>query len=160
MTQKTFLMLKPDAYDDNLVDIIIKELESKGLKIESSVELNVDIDIMKTLLDHYHEVIDRMDPSFNYVGKLFNTFYYFGSKKIRPMIVTYDGTEDIIDLTRTLVGKTSPVDADPNSIRGKYSTDSYDKAGEAVRLVQNLVHASDSHESVEREIGIWSKYFK
>ena len=157
MTQKTFLMLKPDAYDNNLVDIIIEELESNGLKIESSVELDVNIDIMKTLLDHYHEVIDRMDPSFNYVGKLFNTFYYFGSKKIRPMIVTYEGKEDIIDLTRTLVGKTSPVDADPNSIRGKYSTDSYDKA---VRLVQNLVHASDSHESVEREIGIRSKYFK
>ena len=57
-----------------------------------------------------------------------------------------------------MAGKTNPQEADPNSIRGKYSDDSYDKASAGVRLVNNVIHASDSKESAERELKIWEKY--
>ena len=113
---------------------------------------------MKTLIEHYAGVIDSMDKTFNFPGKLFNSFYYEGPHFIMPMEVSYDGEEDIITLTRTLAGKTNPQDADSNSIRGKYSDDSYDKAGADVRLVNNVIHASDSKESAERELMIWKKY--
>ena len=39
-------------------------------------------------------------------------------------------------------------------IRRKYSDDSYEKASAAVRLVNNVIHASDSHESAQRELNI------
>lgn len=159
MRQRTFLMFKPDAYRDNLVDTIKKELENNELVIENYTELEVDIDVMKTLLEHYHINIDEMDPEFNFVGKMFNSFYFHGKKKIGPMIVTYDKDEDITQYTRKLIGKTSPELADVNSIRGKYSSDGYGQAGAENRLVSNLVHASDSIESANRELKIWSEYF-
>ncbi len=159
MRQRTFLMFKPDAYRDDLVETIKKELENNGLVIEEYIELEVDIDVMKTLLEHYRLNIDEMDPNFNFVGKMFNSFYFHGKKKIGPMIVSYDLDEDITIYTRNLIGKTSPELADINSIRGKYSTDGYGQAGAENRLVNNLIHASDSPESANRELNIWSKYF-
>ena len=159
MRQRTFLMFKPDAYRDDLVETIKKELENNGLVIEEYIELEVDLDVMKTLLEHYHLNINEMDPEFNVVGKMFNSFYYYGKKKIGPMIVSYDQDEDITVFTRNLIGKTSPELADINSIRGKYSTDGYGQAGAENRLVNNLVHASDSLESADRELKIWTKYF-
>lgn len=159
MIQKTFMMLKPDAFINELDGLLINELQSKGLNIEISKELNVDMEIMKILFEHYHEVIDRKGKSFNFAGKLFNSFYFGESKKILIMVVTYDQS-DIIEYTRNLIGKTEPASAEPNSIRGKYSKDSYDKAEQEIRLVNNLIHASDSHESAARELQIWKKYLE
>ncbi len=157
--EKTLLILKPDVFDRGLEDVLVDELKAKGLRIETSKELFVDMEVMKALLSHYHEVIDRMGKDFNFVGKLFNSFYFMGSRKILLMVVTYDGS-DIIDYTRTLIGKTEPCSADPASIRGKYSQDSYQKANEEIRLLNNLIHASDSYESVERELNIWQSYLE
>jgi nucleoside-diphosphate kinase len=159
MKQKTFLMFKPDAYRDDLVDIIKEELKRHGLVIEKYITLDVDMEIMKTLLEHYRLNIEDMDPEFNFVGKMFNSFYYFGPKKIGPMVISFEGDEDITVYTRRLIGKTSPELADKDSIRGKYSTDGYQQAGAENRLVSNLLHASDSMESALRELNIWSKYF-
>lgn len=159
MTQKTFLMLKPDAFYNKLNDILLNELTAKGLHIEVSKVINIDIEVMKTLLEHYHEVIDRMGKPFNFAGKLFNSFYFSEPKKILIMAVSYEEA-DVIDYTRSLIGKTEPISADPNSLRGKYSKDSYDKAEKDIRLVNNLIHASDSHESANRELNIWKKYLE
>ena len=57
MKQKTFMMLKPDAFT-NQYEEILKDLKAHGLKIEKQVKLEVDMDVMKTLLDHYKGVID------------------------------------------------------------------------------------------------------
>ena len=54
----------------------------------------------------------------------------------------------------------NPQDAGADTIRGKYSDDSYEKASAAVRLVNNVIHASDSHESAQRELNIWKSYLK
>ena len=77
-----------------------------------------------------------------------------------PMMITYEGNQDIIEYTRALVGKTNPKDAGKDTIRGKYSHDDYEQATKQWRLVNNVIHASDSHESAERELAIWRKYFE
>lgn len=159
MKQTTFMMLKPDAFENGSASNILRDLENAGLCIESGKEISVDMHVMQTLLLHYEEVINKFDKSFNYPGKMFNTFYYKENPKIYPMKVSYEG-EDIIAYTRTLVGATNPVDADADSIRGKYSKDSYDLAGFDVRLVNNLIHASDSLENAEKELALWSEYLK
>lgn len=160
MKQETFMMLKPDAFETHHEDDVVALLRSQGLSIISNPTVLVTMDIMKVLLEHYQGVIDDMPKDFNFPGKLFNSFYYDGPHYIMPMRITYDGEDDIITLTRTLIGKTNPADADTDTIRGMYSDDDYEKAGKAVRLVKNVIHASDSHESALRELAIWEQYLK
>lgn len=160
MTQKTFMMLKPDAFASDNEQAIISDLESHGLHVSKYGKVNVDMGVMKTLIQHYQGVIDAMSKDFNFPGKLFNSFYYDGPHFIMPMEIVYEGDEDIIAYSRTLVGKTNPQAADANSIRGKYSKDNYDLATAEVRLVNNVIHASDSKESAEQELAIWKDYLR
>lgn len=155
MKQTTFLMIKPDGikYQDEIIDI----LEAQGLQIEVKNKIKVDINVMRTLLLHYHEVIDRMGKEFNYVGKMFNSFY-FGDFEIIPMKASYEKDQDIIELTRTLAGATNPAEADEKTLRNMFSNDNYEIADREERLVNNVIHASDSHESAERELHIWGAY--
>jgi nucleoside-diphosphate kinase len=51
---------------------------------------------------------------------------------------------DAIRVVRRLVGKTDPVEALPGTIRGDFGLD----------ITDNLIHASDSRESFEREVRI------
>lgn len=152
--QETFMMLKPDAFSNNCVEEVLKDLEEHGLHVELSKVVKVDMEIMKVLLEHYKGVIDTMDQSFDFAGKLFTTFYY-GPHYIMPMKVTYQGKEDIITYSRELVGKTNPAQASKGTIRGDFSSDNYDQANAGHRLVNNVIHASDSKESANRELNIW-----
>lgn len=160
MKQTTFMMLKPDAFASGNVEKILKDIEAHGLCIEKSVEVEVTMEVMKTLLEHYEQVIDSMKKEFDFPGKLFNSFYYEGPHYLMPMIVSYEKEEDIITYTRALAGKTNPKDADANSLRGKYSKDDYEQATKEWRLVNNVIHASDSKENAQRELAIWQAYFK
>ena len=158
MKQYTYMMLKPDAFEDGKKEAILKELEALGLHVEASKEVEVTMEEMKVLLEHYRDVIDSMEKEFNFPGKLFNTFYYDGPHFIMPMKVSYEGEEDIIAYSRKHIGKTNPQEAYKDTIRGKYSNDGYDKSGPENRLVYNLIHASDSQESAKRELRIWQEY--
>lgn len=159
MKQYTFMMLKPDAFINHHQEDIIQMLKENHLVIEKSAQLEVTMEVMQTLLFHYQQVIDEKGKDFNFPGRLFNTFYFDGPHYIMPMCVSYEGEEDIITYTRHLVGKTNPIQASPDSIRGKYSQDSYVKADQEFRLVNNVIHASSSHVDVSRELEIWEKYF-
>lgn len=160
MKQYTYMMLKPDAFVDDKDKKVIEKLEQYGLHVEKSCVLKVNMDIMKNLLEHYQFVIDEKGKAIDFTGKLFNTFYYDGPHYIMPMVVSYDGNEDIIAYSRQIVGKTNPAQADPHSIRGCFSDDSYEKADIDYRLVNNIIHASDSHDSAKRELEIWHQYLK
>ncbi|MNG25935.1 Nucleoside diphosphate kinase [compost metagenome] len=50
--------------------------------------------------------------------------------------------DQVIALSRTMIGKTNSLEAAPGTIRGDY----------AVHTNLNLIHGSDSPESAEREI--------
>lgn len=158
--QKTFMMLKPDAFMNNNEDAIIKMLEDHNLIVHKKVLVQVDMDIMKILLEHYHQVIDERGKDFNFPGKMFNNFYFDGPHYIMPMIIEYDGDEDIIEYTRSLVGKTNPSKADSGTIRATFSDDDYIKAEADNRLVNNVIHAADSLESVKRELKVWENILR
>ena len=64
---------------------------------------------------------------------------------------------DSIAAVRKLAGATSPDRAEPTTIRGMYSKDSYEIADKEARAVRNVVHASDSVDSAEKEISVWFK---
>lgn len=153
--QETFMMIKPDGI--NHQSEIIGMLKEAGLTIKSENKIHTDMTIMQVLLMHYKDVIDEMGKEFNFPGKLFNSFY-FGSFDIVVLHVTYDGDEDIITKTRTLVGATNPQNADEGTIRHRFSTDNYEIAGQENRLLNNVIHASDSKDSAKRELKIWEAY--
>lgn len=160
MKQYTYMMLKPDAFQGNQPDAILKMMEDHGLCVESSQVVEVNMDVMKVLLEHYHQVIDDKGAAFNFPARLFHTFYFDGPHWIMPMKVSYTGSEDIIAYSRKLVGKTNQIEAAPGTIRGTFSHDNYDLADQENRLVNNVIHASDSIESAKRELEIWKMYLE
>lgn len=133
MTNRTFIMCKPDAVERGLVGEVIARIERKGLKL-AAVELRTaDEELAKA---HYDEHVDK--PFF---GELVS---FLTRSPAVAMIVEGPG-EDTWELGRILIGKTKVTDAQPGSIRGDFATTTN----------ENLVHGSDGPESAEREIALW-----
>lgn len=132
MSQRTLVLLKPDAVRRGLVGEIIGRIEAKAGWEITALELRT-LD-RATLETHYAE----------HEGKPFYPplmeFMVSG-----PSVAMVVEGERVIEGLRTLSGPTDPIAAAPGSIRGDYGT--------IVR--ENLVHASDSEESAEREIKIF-----
>jgi nucleoside-diphosphate kinase len=126
-------MCKPDAVERGLVGEIIARFERKGLTLVAAELKTADRELAEA---HYDE--HREKPFF---GELVD-FLIRGP--VMAMVV--EGPADnTFSVCRTLIGKTSVDDAQPGSIRGDFATTTN----------ENLVHGSDSHESAEREIGLW-----
>lgn len=131
MIQKSFVMMKPDAVQRRLMGKILSRFEEKGLQIVAVKLMQIDEDLAKT---HYGEHADK--PFF---GSLIE---YITSSPSLAMVI--EG-EEAISTIRKLVGATNPLEADLGTIRGDFAMD----AG------RNIIHASDSPDSAEREINLF-----
>ncbi|AZM89156.1 MULTISPECIES: nucleoside-diphosphate kinase [Streptomyces] len=132
MTQRTLVILKPDAVRRGLVGEIIGRIERKAGWTIPAMELRT-LDA-ETLEAHYGE----------HKGK---PFYepLMGFMASGPVVVLVVEGERAIEGVRQLAGPTDPIAAAPGSIRGDFGT--------IVR--ENLIHASDSEESAERELKLF-----
>ena len=110
---------------------IISIYEKKGLHISSSKILKPSVEAAER---HYWEHKDKP-----YFKKLVS---YITRGEVCALIVEGDNA---IETVRKLNGATDPSEAEAGTIRGKY----------AIGKTENTVHASDSIESAEYEIGIW-----
>lgn len=133
MKEKSFLMLKPDAVKRKLAGKIIARLEEKGLKIVAAKMLIIDDDLAK---EHYGEHSEK--PFFK------DLVDYITSGPVLAMVI--EGSE-CITLIRKMVGTTNPKEADLGTIRGDYAIDTG----------RNIIHASDSPASAQREIALFFK---
>ena len=131
MTNRTLILLKPDAVERSLVGEIIGRIESKNLRITALEMRTLDAE---TAGRHYAEHSER--PFF---GELVS---FITRSPLVAMIV--EGPE-AFKVMRTLIGATNPREAAPGTIRGDL----------AIEMGENLVHGSDSEESAEREIAIF-----
>ena len=131
MKQRTFTMLKPDAVKRRLTGEILARFEKRGLKIVAAKTLMISDDLAKT---HYGEHSEK--PFF---GDLIS---YITSGPVFAMVLEGD---DVISMVRKMVGATNPKEAAVGTIRGDYAIDTG----------RNIVHASDSEESAEREINLF-----
>lgn len=129
--ERTFLMIKPDAVQRNLIGEIVSRLERKGLKLVAAKLFQANEELAK---EHYAEHVEK--PFFN------DLVSFITSGPVFAMVV--EG-KNVVEVTRTLVGETNPTKAAPGTIRGDYGID----------LGRNIIHGSDSNESAEREIGLW-----
>lgn len=131
--EKTFLMVKPDGVQRGLVGEILKRFEQKGFQLAASKLM----------------VISREQAEFHYAEHKGKPFYddlvnFITSGPVFAMVWQAD---QVIALSRIVVGKTNTLDAVPGTIRGDF----------ALHTNRNLIHGSDSPESAEREI---NNFFK
>ncbi|MFO7991284.1 MAG: nucleoside-diphosphate kinase [Thermoplasmata archaeon] len=129
--ERTFLMVKPDGVQRGLIGQIIDRIESRGLKIAAMKMMEVK---RETAEKHYaeHQGKDFYEPLLQYITS-------------GPVVVMAVEGDSVISLIRKMVGKTDPKEARPGTIRADYGID----------IARNIVHASDSKQSAERELDIF-----
>lgn len=164
MTQKTLVLLKPDAVARNLIGEIIKRYEDAGLKV---VELKMMVAPLEIIDKHYPQneaylrligeksvkagenVADPVEMGRNVVSWL-KKFITSG-----PIVAMVLEGEDAVLKVRKITGFTDPASADKGTIRGDLGTDSILKANAEKRPVWNLIHASGNPEEAEHEVNLW-----
>ncbi|MGQ0830255.1 MAG: nucleoside-diphosphate kinase [Microthrixaceae bacterium] len=130
---RTFVMCKPDAVERGLVGEIVGRLERKGFTLVAAEMRTVDKALAE---EHYAELADQP-----FYGEL---VAFITRAPVLAMIV--EGPADnTFSLIRKVVGATKVDDAEPGTIRGDFAT----------TTTENLVHASDGHDSAAREIALW-----
>ena len=132
MSDRTLVLLKPDAVRRKLTGEINRRIEAKDLSVVAMDLRTLDED---TLSRHYAE----------HVGKGFyaDLVAFMSSGPVVAMVV--EGPEDTWEVMRTLMGATNSRKAAGGTIRGDLSAS----------FTENLIHGSDSAESAVREIGIF-----
>ena len=131
--ERTFVAIKPDGVKRGIIGKIIERFEEKGFKIVAMKLLQVTPELAEK---HYAE----------HIGKSFylRLIYYITSGPIVAMVIEgYNAVESV----RHTVGATNPLQADVGTIRADF----------AQVMQYNVVHASDSIESANREIGLYFK---
>lgn len=129
--ERTFVMVKPDGVQRQLVGEIVQRFERKGLRLAGMKLMQVSQDLAE---EHYGE--HKARPFF---GELVE---FITSSPVVAMV--WEG-DNAITLCRTLMGATKAEEALPGTIRGDF----------AQYTGKNLVHGSDGPESAQREIGIF-----
>ena len=131
MKQLTLILVKPDGVQRGLIGQIIGRIEQKGLQVAAAKLIQLDQNIAEK---HYGE----------HMGKPFFTglVNFITSSPIMAMVI--EGV-NAIEVMRTTMGSTNPVEAAPGTIRGDY--------GLSIGL--NLIHGSDSVDSAKREIALF-----
>lgn len=132
MSDRTLVLLKPDAVERGLVGSILSRFEAKGLTL---VALELRTLGSETLDAHYEE----------HVGKGFYADLVTFMSRGPVVALVLEGPEDTWEVVRAMMGATNPRKAAPGTIRGDLG----------ILFTENLVHGSDSLASAEREIGIF-----
>lgn len=132
MSNRTLVLLKPDAVERGLVGAIISRFETKGLRIAAMELRSLDA---ATLERHYEE----------HVGKGFYADLVAFMARGPVVAMAVEGPEDTWEIVRSMMGATNPRNAAPGTIRGDFGT----------LFTENLVHGSDSAASAARELGIF-----
>ncbi|GAA3341980.1 nucleoside-diphosphate kinase [Amorphoplanes nipponensis] len=130
-TERTLVLVKPDALRRGLLGEILGRFERKGLTIDALVVRTMDAQLAD---QHYAEHVDK---AFYPPLKEFMT-----SGPLAALVLSGD---EVIAVVRALVGATDGRKAAAGTIRGDLSLSNR----------ENLVHASDSPDSAKRELALW-----
>lgn len=131
MTQRTLVLIKPDAVRRGLVGTILARYEAKGLTLVTLEQRQVDAAQADR---HYADHVEQ--PWYPPLREFITS---------GPLVaLVLEGTS-AIEVVRAMNGATNGAEAAPGTIRGDL----------ALSNRENLVHASDSEESAAREIGLW-----
>ena len=127
-TERTLILLKPDALERRLVGELIGRLERKGLTIIAMKLMRIKHSQAE---EHYAE--HRQKPFFAEL---------IGFITRGPVVALVTEGPQAVRVVRQMMGATNPFEAAPGTVRGDFG----------LELTANLVHGSDSLESARREI--------
>jgi nucleoside-diphosphate kinase len=131
VSERTLVLIKPDAMERALAGEILARFEQRGLRVRAAKLVQVDRELAE---QHYAEHTEK--PFFGELVEFITS--------APTLALVLDG-ESAIGVVRTTMGATNPASAAPGTIRGDL----------ALAMPDNLVHGSDSPESADREIGLW-----
>ncbi len=130
-TERTLILLKPDALQRGIAMHILERFERRGLRIVGLKLVSVS---KSEASRHYAE----------HEGK----FFFDGlvaHLQSGPVVACILEGPKVISIVRAMVGSTRPDEATPGTIRGDL----------AISGLRNLIHASDATETATREIDQW-----
>ncbi len=129
--ERTFVMLKPDCVQRNLVGRVITCFEEKGYKIVGLKMLRLSREMAE---EHYAE--HRGKPFYEALVA------HITSGPVVAMVIEGKG---VIAAVRQMMGSTNPLEAAPGTIRGRFGVD----------VGRNVVHGSDGPASAAREVALF-----
>lgn len=131
MAERTLVLIKPDAVRRGLMGEIISRFERKGLSFDAMEMRTMDAALADA---HYAEHVAK--PFYPPLKEFMTS---------GPLVAAIVSGDEAVAVIRGLVGATDGRVAAAGTIRGDFSLSNR----------ENLVHASDSVESAEREIKLW-----
>ncbi|MEM3437340.1 MAG: nucleoside-diphosphate kinase [Nitrososphaerales archaeon] len=127
MSDRTLILIKPDAVKRGLIGAILSRFEDKGFKI-------VKLKMMKLSEKDARRFYDvHMNKPF------FNDLVSFITSG--PIVAALIEGKNAVETVRKMIGPTNPKEAPKGTIRGDF----------AKSITENAIHASDSPESFLRE---------
>jgi nucleoside-diphosphate kinase len=131
--ERSFVMVKPDGVQRRLIGDIVSRFEKKGLKLVAArFEELSDARVQEQYREHIEKSFFPGLKTYIMSGPVF--------------LMVWEG-KNVVKIVRSLIGATNPAEALSGTIRGDFAVD----------IGRNVIHASDSPESAEREIGIHFK---
>ncbi len=169
MIERTLVLIKPEGVQRALTGRILSIIEQTGLKV---VAMRMVLPDKKTVESHYPfekewyvNIWKNTKKGYEARGQKFTETPIEVGKRVReglmrhlmtgPIVALVAEGNDAVASVRKIVGSPSPNRADPSTIRGMFSTDSYELADSNRRTTLSIIHASDSAKTASREIGIW-----
>ncbi len=131
--EKTFIMVKPDGVQRNIIGEIVTRFERKGFQLVGAKLMQVSRELAEK---HYAEHKDK--PFFEELVDFITSGPVFA--------MVWQG-ENVIATARQMMGKTNPQEALPGTIRGDFG----------LTVGKNVIHGSDSPDSAKREIALFFK---
>ncbi|MCS7143044.1 MAG: nucleoside-diphosphate kinase [Aigarchaeota archaeon] len=125
--ERTFVMLKPSCVERRIMGEVIARFERKGFNI-------VSMKLIKMSRQQAEELYSAHRGKHFYDGLV-------AAVTGKPVLVLVLEGRGAVEVVRRMIGATDPIKAEPGTIRGDYGSD----------ITDNIVHASDSKESYERE---------
>jgi nucleoside-diphosphate kinase len=129
--ERTFLMIKPDGVQRNLVGEIIQRFETKGFTLVGLKMMQVSRELAEK-----HYAVHKERPFF---GSLVD---FITSSPVVAMV--WEG-EGVIASARKIIGATNPLNAEPGTIRGDFG----------ISVGRNLIHGSDGPDTAKDEVSLW-----
>nr|AIF07548.1 nucleoside-diphosphate kinase (ndk) [uncultured marine thaumarchaeote KM3_204_F10] len=130
MAEQTLIIIKPDAVKRDLVGEILSRFEKREFSISKLKMFNFTTEMAEQFYS-----VHSSKPFF---GELVS---FITSGRVAAAII--EG-ENVINITREIIGKTNPKEASPGTIRGDFGNG----------ILENSIHASDSRESFDKEVNV------
>lgn len=130
-TERTLIIVKPDAVQRGLAGTILSRFEQKGLRFAGLKLMQID-----RALAERHYAVHQGKPFYDSLVSFITS---------GPVVVGVLEGPSAIEATRNIMGGTNPVSADPGSLRGLY----------ALEIGQNLIHGSDAPDTARYEVDLF-----